>query len=262
MAVRMAGDQNTTFRQFTCRENSIQLCTDGFPVALLENLPLSGHQHRALTNQTIDRIEQAIDALASEQEWRSELFFSWTSLIVFLQKNPSFEEISLLTSSTLPEFPYCTFITQKAFHHIPPNNIFERFSPYALKENLFHEALHHKLSARILHNDILTQDYDARTTAKIPVPWRGGAWEPDRVLHAVYVYSNLLPLRMEHAAQASSDHEECRWVRDSIMEGRQALLYLCDQLSNRIDIFTDLGLELYAEVQENSLVTLEKLETV
>ena len=144
--------------------------------------------------------------------------------------------------------PHCTFVTPKALRHIPPNSVLARDSRYALRENLFHEALHQELAASLLHEDFLAQDYWSSDAQKVPVPWRGGAWEPDRVLHAVYVYLHLLPMRREELRRASS-MEERAWLTQALDGGLGALRYLLTHLGGCKYIFSKAGVSLLEELE-------------
>ncbi|MEZ5421759.1 MAG: HEXXH motif-containing putative peptide modification protein [Pyrinomonadaceae bacterium] len=209
-----------------------------FPV--ISDLPLDGHEVSILAEFAKHQVTAAIKLLGEINEEYLSLLRQWTSLIVWLDRKNNFPG-TLLTSSTFPNFPHCTFVTHKSMQHIPPNNVLGFASSYALAENLFHEALHQQLAALLLHRDILTPTYSSETTSKIDVPWRGGAWEPDRVFHATYVYSKVLLLRQERFQIDNLNPVERQWLERAIIDGTQALNYLRSALKEYSAIFTPNG---------------------
>jgi hypothetical protein len=195
---------------------------------LVSELPLAGHRAATRVHALNAKTVKVLENLQDSDPGRSKQIEDWTSLIVWVERNPG-SNATLLTSSTFPLLPHCTFLSQKALRHVPPNSVFSRDSNYALKENLFHEALHQELAAALLHRQILSEDYWADNSERVAVPWRGASWEPDRVLHAVYVYATLLPMRAEALATAA-DEQESKWLESALSEGRTALEYLLGRL--------------------------------
>ena len=209
---------------------------------IVANLPLAGHKITVGARHFFPYIRKSLDLLASFDPKLVEYIGQWTSLIIWTEREPSYAG-TLLTSSTFPMLPHCSFLSSKALQHIPPNNVLGYVSQYALAENLYHEALHQELSAYLLHEDILKSSYNSTDTAKIEVPWRGGSWEPDRVFHAVYVYSRLIPLRELALREYNCSKEEKDWISNSVKEGKIAYQYLWERLQQNKHIFEKGSLE-------------------
>src|SRR5262249_44340527 len=134
---------------------------------------------------------------------------------------------------------------------IPPNSILLRDSAYALCENLFHESLHQQLAASLLHADLLATNYWSSEAPRLEVPWRGGAWEPDRVLHAIYVYMHLLPMRME-ALERGVESDENGWLNTALREGASALRYLLSHIESCSQVFSERGLHIFETLRREA----------
>lgn len=213
---------------------AIYLADTALPV--MQDLPLQGHQVSANTMLNLGYIESGLQSLYLLDETKLAFVAEWTSMIVWVERSSAFAG-QLLTSSTFPNFPHCTFLSLKSLQHIPPNNVLGFPSDYALAENLYHEALHQELAAWLLHQPVLSDNYHSRETDKIAVPWRGGAWEPDRVFHAIYVYSHLIPLRQMAMEKLTLQWAEKTWLKDALALGHEALAYLTREMQEHLDIF-------------------------
>lgn len=216
---------------------------------LSKGLELGGHQELGdLENATKNTLE-ALSWLEATDPDRAQKVYDWTSLIAWVELSPGSMK-TLLTSSTFPRLPHCTFISMKAQSHIPPNSVLiGSESSYALRENLYHEALHQELSSLLTLEDVLHSRYESSSAPRIPVPWRSSDWEPDRVLHAVYVYSHLLPMRIEEATSDHVDAHEKRWLDGSVDAGAKALKYLFSELTRvKKNLFSKSGEHLLAKV--------------
>lgn len=212
------------------------------------HLPLEGHiqtGHKQYREEFLKDSIQLLDQLVGEYV---ETLMTFTSLIVWLEKDKNRQDVNELTSVALPSLPHCTFITDKALHHIPPLSLFPFRSVYALQENLYHESLHQKLSATIFQKDILVDDYDAQTVERVPIPWRDSGWQPDRVLHATYVYSKVLKLRKEVIEKETVSKREIAIIEEAFNQGKNSLKYLVQTFPNIKGYFTELGEELLQEI--------------
>ena len=131
-----------------------------------------------LWGSRLDLIEEAFEFLDSYFPYAYCKVFDWTSLVIWLELFP-YSNTDLITSSTFPHFPHCTFLSDKALRHIPPTSISSVDQVYSLAENIFHEALHQELSSTLVFRDIFAEQYSSSQAKKIKVPWRQQYWEPD-----------------------------------------------------------------------------------
>jgi len=174
-----------------------------------ETLPLQ--DHRVIRPLPEDKafFRQAFDYLASTHPELSTQTHDFLHVIVLVDilSTPGPQTGRCLTSVSIPDLPFCSFFSRKAFLHIPPEILSPTPDVRFLAENLCHEAIHHRVSLTLLENDILQPEYHSRLSPKVAIPWRQkdrGAvsfWELDRVLHAFSVYVGLLPYRQKEAAR-------------------------------------------------------------
>lgn len=215
---------------------------------LLAELPLDGHCMASATPLRRTYLAQALDELKQLPHDATRLLDEFTSTLVWLAPATTHRDAPILTSASLPAAPHTTFITDKALRHIPPNQVYPQPLPYCLMENLLHEALHQQLSATLLQQEIMALDYDAAKAARVPVPWRGGSWEPDRVLHAVRVYKALARLRKARIDSSTLVLEEQAFLEEAYHCGRDAFHYLRDRLLELRRYFTNVGFSLVKEL--------------
>jgi hypothetical protein len=162
---------------------------------------------------------------------------TWTSLLVWLTHDRTYPTGDLVTSVAIPGLPHCTFLSHKALRHIPPQEIFPVASPYALAENLYHEALHQELSATLRW----LPSFDGYSAHDLPtlidIPWRGAKWPHDRVLHAAWIYARLIPFRKLALADEALDPEVRASISASLIQAESALGYLANALEQEVDMF-------------------------
>ncbi len=109
----------------------------GIESGLLCQLQLNGHG--PIGAPGIFRwLTLALEELAAKDPERFSYIQTWTSLVVWLLRDLHFPSEKQLTSVSIPIFPHCTFVTEKALVHIPPKTIVPAVTLYALQENLFH----------------------------------------------------------------------------------------------------------------------------
>jgi hypothetical protein len=243
---------------------SVAVFVGAHKLPVVRELPLLFHKATSEGHCKSRHLFGILEDMAREDHERLSNILSWTSLIVWMEKDERDDSAGdgLLTSSTFPEFPHCTFLTDKCLRHIPPNGVADFDSQYAIWENLYHESLHQQLAALLLHRDILDPSYSANTTVKIPVPWRSAAWEPDRVFHAIYVYSKVAQMRMEKLERLSSRDPEFMWLSDAFHSGVNALCYLVEQMDDRTEIFTDAGRKIYARIRHEAHTRLQQYQSM
>jgi hypothetical protein len=216
------------------------------PESVWGQLPLSGLEPSSEFESLHKAMLDAISLMQTAWPARASYTTQWISIVQWVAQGP-LGIGQLLTSSTFPAFPHCAFMSKKAMRHIPPNIVLESSATYALLENLFHEALHQQLSSSLLFLASIRDEYDSRKCSKIEVPWRGSAWEPDRVFHATFVYSQILNLRIDaikFGIQLPNQHSMLIVAKEALL----ALEYLYSQLSTVRQIFSSEGLSLFEEV--------------
>ncbi|WP_157179736.1 aKG-HExxH-type peptide beta-hydroxylase [Rhizobium sp. CF142] len=189
----------------------------------LRNVDLRGHFGTTEpVGELSAKVGTALDILSELDVDALNSVMTWTSQIVWLEFS-ALSSRTMLTSSTFPALPHCTFVTSKALRHLPPMTVQGEENPYFLAENLYHESLHQELSTWLVLGEVLDPSFDTATSRLISVPWREQRWEPDRVLHATYVYAGILPLRRK-AVSLGLVGSDC------LAEGERALEYLRSQL--------------------------------
>lgn len=241
-------------RTLTCKGREMLVVADFDVSELLLNVPITAHfgaveQVEAL----IGRTESAINLLASIPDCNLlTTVFDWTSMVVWLTCSVGANQ-SALTSSTFPSLPHCTFLTTKALRHLPPLNIADDDQDYCLAENLYHEALHQQLSTTFALSDCVSANYDCAGAVRIEVPWRGQQWEPDRVVHAVYVYAHLIRLR---SIALTVEVGPKAFLESALSGGFEALEFLTDSLDECRPMFSEAGLQTFEAVQTLARNTL------
>jgi hypothetical protein len=249
------GAENAEIEWWSYQGARVGFLVGGGEPSVVNALPLEGHRLAAELKPRKRLIFRALERMAVTEPERLHSVLSWTSLVIWMERKIG-SVTTLLTSATFPKFPHCTFLTDKSFRHIPPNSIASWDSDYALRENLYHESLHQELSALLLHRDILSEKYSAKTAPKIPIPWRGAAWEPDRAFHAIYVYSGLLPMRMQELSTHKPTSKPFVWTMQALNDGANVLKYLIDKLDGLSNVFTTQGQVVYDAIRTHALKTL------
>lgn len=223
--------------------------------SLTSRLPLNGHRQAVDPSKVNDYTVEALEQMEALEPERLGIVEDWTSLIVWLEQAPD-ADITVLTSSTFPLLPHCTFLTEKARRHIPPSSVAEKSNDYALRENIYHEALHQQIAATLLHQDVLNPEYSAARSHRVPIPWRGNSWEPDRALHATVVYTGLMAMREDELKRDISTWRRT-WLEEATVEAHESLSYLVGRLEERTDLFTPAGEDLFDSLRSDAMGALE-----
>lgn len=231
------------------KKAKIYWCVSGFPDFIFAKLPLSGHFQATYKEYQEQYLREALAELDVLGNQYAENVLEFSSLLIWLEIDLCHPPKAPVTSVTLPSFPHCSFITSRALYHIPPLFVFSRKSAYALCENLYHESLHQQMTATLLQEDILTEEYDPKTTSKIYIPWRKTSWEPDRVLHASFVYTNLIQMRKDKLIQNQMNVKEHDLIANSVRQSKIILKYLIEQFSNMKDAFSPTGWQFIKEIK-------------
>ncbi|GAB3025948.1 aKG-HExxH-type peptide beta-hydroxylase [Natronobiforma cellulositropha] len=222
--------------------------------SLTDRLPLAGHRQATNRDELIEHTLDALERMETLEPDRLAALEEWTSLIVWLERAPG-TSATVLTSSTFPAVPHCSFLTEKALRHIPPNSVADEPTDYALRENLYHEALHQQLGATLLHRDVLDPSYSAAASQKVPIPWRESFWEPDRALHAAVVYTGLVEMRADELDRDIDDTHRA-WLEEATAEAEESLRHLIEELADREGLFTPAGEELFDALHGEAMEAL------
>lgn len=237
----------------------LRTCTNGFSMDLMSQLPLGGHVAVGPGN-SLALVGQALQEMEQREPVRLRNVADWTSLMVWVDADPWQPSSTLVTSVALPSLPHCTFLSNKAARHIPPKQVFSVPTTYALRENLYHESLHQQLSATLLFSDVLIDSYESKKAIRIPIPWRGAEWEPDRVIHATWVYAKLLPMRIEELQRLPPSSAEAAWILEALTEAIPALFYLTSRIPEILPLMQSTGIALMEEICEVARCSLAEAE--
>lgn len=149
-----------------------------------------------------------------------------------------------VTSVSIPDLPFCSFLSYKALFHIPPNIVVTVPDIRFLAENLYHESIHHQVTLNLLENELLQEEYHTKLSPQVAIPWREGGlsrmkyWELDRVMHAFNVYVALLPYRLKE----THDHPTSPW-RTYFEQALSCAQFLGKTLWTHRNVLTALGQE-------------------
>lgn len=214
----------------------------------LDHNPLPTHDHVYAPGQA-EAVQLALKILAG----RAEFVRSQVNEIFWMRLRDGAED-DCITSASFPLWPGRIFLSNKALVHIPPNRIFDEPNLHALAENIYHEAIHQHINARVLAGAILTDDFDSSLSPKIEIDWRRDQatrnqfWELDRAYHAACVYSGLIPLRQEFADRGITEYAS------AIAEGQEALNYLLNRISPHLRYFKAEGRDTLARLVKEPYV--------
>jgi len=221
-------------------QQNIIVRTGAGVAGVLSSVPLKGHYGLVENGQNLSgQIQDALEVLQQLNPPCCDLVAKYVSSINWVDVYPGSGE-QLLTSSSFPATRGEVFISKKATRHIPPDIVLDEGCSYFLAENLYHEALHQELNGLLLDRNYLASSYNAEVAARIDVPWRGQMWQPDRIVHALYVYRHLVPLR-----QAASSSNLAPMLNLAIERGNMAVQVLSNRLPKCQMVFSLAGEHLY-----------------
>jgi hypothetical protein len=193
--------------------------------------------------------DHALEEMQRYYQVDYEYISQWSPYICWLKKKP-YSKSTEITSVSVPIFPFCSFVSSKAIRHIPPKNILKKVGFYCLNENIFHEALHHQLSCTLIFTDIIACERE--NWPLVHIPWRNTEWPLDRVLHAAWVYQNLINFRTRHLAKGDAETllmaDE---IAASLYEATNAFSYLIQVLEANVAVFTSDGRSLVKQIALN-----------
>jgi len=242
----MTGSAAGVVRKVGSRGPGVHWGTANVSPLVFTVLPLPGYRIAAATERREALLASALDVLAGLADPVIDSVRAYLGLVVWLE--PSAPDAPPITSSSFPALPHCGFLTDGAACQLAPDTVLREDRPWALAENLYHESLHQELSATILQEDVFSDAFAAGSAPRIRVPWRRTEWELDRVLHAVYVYSRLLPLRRHHLRRSDLAPADVRGLSEAFQKGAAALAHLSHALKEAGPYLTRTGEELMAEI--------------
>jgi hypothetical protein len=153
-----------------------------------------------------------------------------------------------IASASCPTLPFAIFTSDLGPRELPPRTVTQSDCHRILAENFLHESTHQRINFYLLETDILVEDYNSATAAKIDIAWRKGLaqsqWEVDRVLHAALVYNELLRYRLREIQDPSCDPVSRAAFCEAGDAGVNAVRFLADSLLAFQRYFTDFGFEL------------------
>ena len=256
------GHPKATFKTFKRNGKKIFLGIKGFD-NILKELPFEGHSISEITDEKIMAIESALNSLEDLHEDYLNSVLDFTSLIIWLKKNNRQSKNTLITSCSLPHFPHTSFISDKALYHLPPLTLFNNNIIYALQENLYHESLHQKISSSMTFEDYMSKDFDTKSVEKMDIPWREGkSWQPDRILHAFFVYANIFKMRKDEYLMARLPQEDLHCLKSSFSPAIKNILSMLEMLPTLKKHFSEKGLFFLNEITTHSRKTLKDIENI
>lgn len=216
--------------------SGIRVSVGDFNSKLFTLLPLDGHVPLEVPGMC-DWLASAFETLQMLDEEAVDFVRQWCSMIMWVAPDSENPPETVLTSVAIPALPHCIILSVKSLRHIPANHVYERASAYALAENIFHEALHQKLSASLMFGEGIMDDAESANIQSIHIPWRNSSWKIDRVMHAAWVYTNLQKLRERALSQSNISESEFRFIRGAKLESQPKLIHLrtvLESVKNRL----------------------------
>lgn len=217
--------------------------TDG---KAFDALRLRGHRLAADDDRSAALVREGLEIVARRADCFSLLRKTLSTFaVVEWMQNADGEP--MITSCSLPDVPFCAFLSDRAAVHVPPLTLAAEPSARFVAENLFHEAVHQAVKLKLLCHRLLPPDYDAATSPRVPIYWRSGSisrnreWELERVLHAAAVYVHLIDWRTRELTEGDLSSDERRVVLESGDAAVKSLRHLLDALHEHVDHFTARG---------------------
>lgn len=224
--------QNLVTHKLMTANINLEVLFGKLPEVIWNSLAFDGHELYSYEDGKaifLEKINQSLEFIDEFFYKTHGYLFPFLQLILPVKiSNGSSEK--LVTSITIPDLPFASFISKNAMIHLAPKIINYGYEKYFLAENIFHEMTHNMVNIEILENDLFIDDYSSNTSPKIEIEWRKDAqprnrfWELDRALHALHVYSNLYHFRMECVIQGQ--HTGITADMISQAHGHGKLLYI------------------------------------
>jgi len=245
-AEAMAGNAQSAVETIDAGGHRLHCCSSGISPRLFEILPIDGHRAAALTPHRIDALSRALNQLAAvgDSSLSIDIVSDFTGMLLWVAS----DRPDGLTSSSFPQLPHLSLITDHVMRILLPNTLTGSDSIWALAEDLVHEALHQQLSATIIEHDVFTDDYDAVSGPRIKIYWRDETWTLDRAVHALHVYSGVVRLRREALQGSVLSEQDRRHVEQALPEAQDAMAFLRDAVPKHARYFTDDGRALLNEI--------------
>ena len=219
-------------------EADVDIATSPIGTKYWKNLPLPGHQQFLPEDdegEFVLCIKKALGFIYDNYGQSYSDLFGFLTLIVPV-KGPSVRDT--ITSLSVPEYPFSCFVSKNALFHLAPNVINYEGREFYLAENLFHEMVHNRVNLELLEQEILVEEYDSESSPRIHIEWRknadprNNAWQVDRAIHALWVYSYLSKFRsiaskikpsLFNSAMADQAKSNASYLRQRILDNKVCL---------------------------------------
>ncbi|MGG8018659.1 hypothetical protein PGO10_05710 [Klebsiella aerogenes] len=193
--------------------------------ALLVNYVSVNPEHvTELSSEKVNLIQTSIKYMAYFFPSQTQIIFEFTSVIVWLKANECG-----FSGAAFHELPHCTFLSDAFFIAVTPSAILEPIHrPYIIFENLYHEALHHQLSASVMLHTKGYYEPENHNNRFYYIKSRNKSWSIPNILQAAYVYLNVLSTRISYLQIIIKHNLPCETIYTSIT---QAINY-CREMIN------------------------------
>jgi len=226
----------------------------GMDPSLWESLPVRRYRPAEPTGHRRDLLTSALAHLARAHPDLFALVRSYVRMICWLSVPPP--EKLQIASASAPTLPFTIFTSDLGPRDLPPGTVTESDCHRVLAENLLHETTHQRISFHLLEADVLAEDYDSATAAKVEIAWRKGKqqseWEVDRVLHAAIVYNEVLRYRLREIQDASCDPVSLAAFREAGDAATGSVTFLADSLLGFERYFTGYGVEIVRGLRQRT----------
>lgn len=194
------------------KENKIYLYDLYFSALLSRYVPVNPEHAIELSPEKVNLIQDSLGLMADLFPLQTKIIFEFTSVIVWLKANECG-----FSGAAFHELPHCTFLSDAFFIAVTPSAIFEPIHrPYIIFENLYHEALHHQLSASVMLKAEGYYEPANRNNLIYYIKSRDKSWSIPNILQAAYVYLNILPTRITYLQEIKKQGLPCEAVSKSI----------------------------------------------
>lgn len=163
-------------------------------LGFLSAVDLSNFKLKNPCRRRAKHIQNEIEQISFAFSEEIDFIESFTSALAWLEPC---EDVSI-GSAAFYEVPHCTFFSDMAMFSIPPKVILpEKYSGYAILENLYHEALHHQMhTISVDTNGYFKSDEQALPI--INLDWRDRSFSLIEAFHALHVYRCITPMRIKY----------------------------------------------------------------
>ncbi|NDL00808.1 hypothetical protein [Photorhabdus bodei] len=201
------------------KEKSIRFYDSSHSAILASYVPINPLHIVEIDRRRLDLIQESILQMAPYFTGQLDIIFDFTSTIVWLNARECG-----FSGAAFHELPHCTFLSDAFFVAVTPSIILApEHRHYIIFENLYHEALHHQLSASVMLETGGYYPNGVYYDERFYVGSRDKEWSIPNIFQAAYVYLNVLQTRIHYLRAVESKCVEIDSVRNSI---EQAIIYI------------------------------------